>query len=83
MLQLKKPELGSLTSPDVEKRREAVFAAGFWPLDPDVWVAPLAKAVNDDDRQVGFDAAYALGELGPPASDAIDALIQLLQSNDP
>ena len=83
LLQLKKPEMESLASPDVEKRREIVFAAGFWPLDPDVWVEPLAKALNDDDRQVSFDAAYALGELGPPASDAIDALIQLLQSNDP
>lgn len=52
-------------------------------MDPEVWVEPLAIALNDDDRQVSFDAAYALGELGPPASAAIDALILLLQSSDP
>lgn len=83
LLQLKKPEMRSLASPDVEKRRETVFAAGFWPLDPVIWVEPLAKAVNDDDRQVSFDAAYALGELGPAAIGAIEALIQLLQHSDP
>lgn len=80
--QLEKPEPKALGAAAVDKRRETAFAAGFWQLDPDVWVEPLAKALNDNDRQVGFDAAYALGELGPLAEKAIDPLVSLLRSKD-
>lgn len=80
--QLDKPEPKGLSAPSVGERREAAFAAGFWHVDPDVWIQPLVAALNDSDRQVCFDAAYALGAMGPQAAPAIERLVSLLKSND-
>lgn len=82
LAQSKKPQLEDLGSPSVEVRRETVFAAGFWNIDPELWEQPLVSALEDADRDVRFDAAYALGELGPQASASIDALCGLLKSED-
>ncbi len=79
---LPKPQPRSLVSESVVARREAAFAAGFWQVDPDVWMDPLVRALIDRDREVRFDAAYALGEMGPQAEKAIDPLISLLREND-
>jgi HEAT repeat protein len=80
--QLEKPAPMGLDVASVTQRRETAFAAGFWRLDPDAWIGPLAKALKDNDRQVCFDAAYALGEFGPQAAEAIDPLVTLLKSKD-
>ncbi len=82
LAQLDKPEPEALSASSVGKRRDAAFAAAFWHVDPDVWIEPLTKALLDSDRQVSFDAAYALGELGPEAAGAIDPLARLLKSKD-
>lgn len=80
--QLKAPQPAGLRSPSVAERRDTAFAAGFWHLDPDVWVEPLCSALADSDREVSFDSAYALGEFGPQAANAIGPLIGLLKSKD-
>lgn len=82
MTTLPKPTIEDLKAESLEKRREAAFAAGFYHLDSDVWVLPLVRALEDADRDVQFDSAFALGELGPQANDGIDALIALLKSKD-
>jgi len=80
--QLRKPEPRDLVAGSLNDRREAAFAAGFWHLDPEVWVQLLVNALEDTDRDVRFDSAYALGECGPLAKSAIDPLCALLRSDD-
>jgi HEAT repeat protein len=82
MTTLPRPAVEDLKAESRDKRREAAFAAGFYHLDPDVWLLPLVRALEDADRDVQFDSAFALGELGPQASDGINALITLLKSKD-
>jgi len=82
MTTLPKPSIEDLKADSLDKRREAAFAAGFYHLDPAVWLQPLVRALEDADRDVQFDSAFALGEFGPQANDAIDALIALLKSKD-
>jgi HEAT repeat protein len=82
LAQLTKPDPASLGSNFLDERRRTAFAAGFWSLDPDVWVEPLIRSLRDPDRQVAFDSAFALGELGPLANRAIVPLIDVLTSND-
>jgi HEAT repeat protein len=77
-----KPEPASLDSSSIADRREAVFAAPFWHLDPDLWIMALANLLDDVDRQVCFDAAYALGEFGPQATGAIDQLVTVIRAKD-
>jgi formylglycine-generating enzyme required for sulfatase activity/serine/threonine protein kinase len=82
MTTLPNPTIEDLKAGSLEKRREAAFAAGFYHLDPDVWVLPLVRALDDADRDIQFDSVFALGELGSQANDGIDALIALLKSKD-
>jgi HEAT repeat protein len=79
---LQEPTIEDLKAESPEKRREAAFAAGFYHLDPDVWVLPLVNALDDVDRNVQFDCVFALAELGPQAKAAIDGLTALLKSKD-
>jgi HEAT repeat protein len=77
--------LGQLDAPRIEQlksispvvRRDAAFAAGVWQLEPRDWISPLTEALCDPDREVAFDAAFALGEYGPEAEHAIDPLLVL------
>jgi len=80
--QLAKPNIKMLRAEGERERRQVAFAAGFWHLNSSEWVGPLMTALNDSDREVSFDAAFALGECGPEASNAIEALLQLLRSKD-
>lgn len=80
--ELPKPKLDVLRNGSVAERRATTFALGFWHLDPEVWVEPLVRALTDTDRDVCFDAAYALGEMGPPADKAVGGLLRLLKSKD-
>ena len=41
-------------------------------------VEPLISSLENRDRVVRFQAAFALGEIGPPAKKAVPALIKLL-----
>jgi HEAT repeat protein len=45
-------------------------------------VSVLIKALGDNDENVRYWAAEALGEIGPEAKDAIPALIKALSDND-
>ena len=81
--QLKEPHLDDLSAASLRRRRETVFAAGWWHVDPAIWTAPLIVALQDEDIDVQFDAAYALGEFGPQGSKAIDGLVAMLRSKQP
>jgi len=81
--QLKRPEPNMLNSGTLDERRATAFAAGYWSIDPDKWLGPLIHSVLDTDRQIAFDAAFALGELGPLAEAAIGPLVDNLHSTDP
>ena len=61
MTTIPKPSIKDLKAESLAKRREAAFAAGFFHLDPDVWLQPLVRALDDADRDVRFDSAFALG----------------------
>ena len=45
-------------------------------------VPALMKALEDQDANVRWGAAYALGEIGAGSVDAIPALVKLLQDNN-
>ena len=80
--QLRKPQLQDLNALSVDVRRDTVFSAGFWRIDGEHWEQALVSALEDSDRDVQFDAAYALGEIGAQETATIDALCKLLQSDD-
>jgi HEAT repeat protein len=82
LVQLKKPGVRELHAGSVSTRRDASFAAGLWHFAPDIWVEPLADALRDSDREVCFNAAYALGEFGPEAAPAVNSLVSILNSDD-
>lgn len=82
MSQLDQPDPALLLSGTLDERRATAFAAGFWSIDPAEWIAPLANSLDDTDRQLVFDATFALGELGPTAKLAIEPIIDNLRSSD-
>jgi len=46
-------------------------------------VEPLIGALKDKSRERRAAAAYALGQIGPPARAAIPALVQTLKDDSP
>ena len=45
-------------------------------------IEELIQALQDDDEDVRYHAAFALGEIGEGAVEAVPALIQALQDDD-
>jgi HEAT repeat protein len=76
--------LGAVTRDEsADVRAAAASALGSFRsrTSSEVKIPPLIEALRDRDRQVRFDAATALGRIGPVASPAIPSLVALL--NDP
>lgn len=72
----------ALTASNSEERRQAAEACA---KDPDIAkpaVVPLCRCCGDADEQVREWSQAALEELGPPAAEELDALLELSNSNE-
>src|SRR5262245_60893501 len=74
-----------LRDPQFKERRSA--AASFATMDPPTakeGLAELIEALHDDDAQVRYFAAEALGRIGADARSALPALLKLVdpESNE-
>lgn len=76
------PTVSSLTHRDVTVRRDAAFAVGNCRVVGDAFFAPLLCGLNDTDRDVRLNCAYAIAAYGSDANCAVDALVAILVSDD-
>jgi HEAT repeat protein len=82
------PLIGALQDNDIQMRRNACYALGSfgtlgwlchpW-LDTHAALPSLIRATGDHDAGVRSEAANALGKIGPAASNAVPALIEMLK----
>lgn len=70
----------SLGGTNLEERREAAEACAKDPSIAMAAIVPLCRCCSDSDEQVSQWAQAALEELGPPAKDELDALLELIDS---
>jgi HEAT repeat protein len=77
-----------VTDPDLDSRREAGRALAWDSVSlretgqapSKATVQDLIAALRDDDDTVNYFAAWALGEVGPDAKQAVPALLELLRA---
>ena len=68
--------------PSETVRRNVAEALGTMQRPAPSVVGALARLVNDEDGQTGYQAAYSLARLGPAAASAVPALEQGLESEN-
>jgi HEAT repeat protein len=84
LLQLLKPTIKNGNDDELYLdlvRRNAATALGRITRGTDVAVRPLCDALTDEGFEVGGNAVIALGDIGPAAKGAIEALRSLLEND--
>ena len=74
--------IGTLADPEVEMRREALFALGAIGAAASSAVDQVTAMLADRDAEVRHAACYALGEMGPAAKSALPQLKKAMESDD-
>lgn len=72
----------SLGGANLEERRKAAEACAKDPGIAMAAIVPLCRCCSDSDEQVSQWSAAALEELGPPAVDELDSLVELTTSTE-
>lgn len=72
----------SLGGTNLEERRKAAEACAKDPSIAMAAIVPLCRCCSDSDEQVSQWSEAALEELGPPAVDELDSLVELTTSTE-
>ncbi len=72
----------ALGGTNLEERREAAEACAKDPTIAMAAIVPLCCCCSDSDEQVSQWSQAALEELGPPATDELEALIELTAADE-
>ena len=76
-------DVSGLQTATLSEQKRAVFLAGYTTPSSQDWIRFLQKALLNSDRQMSFDASFAIAGIAPTDSKVRVTLCQLIRSDDP